>query len=53
MKKVFEFNASGGDITIGFGGKISNWAIKDYDDPVPPRIDEDTQFYYIEIPALL
>ncbi len=48
MKKVFEFNASGGDITIGFDGQISNWAIKDYDGSGPPRIDEDTQFYYID-----
>lgn len=48
MKKVFEFNASGGQITIGFDGQISNWAIKDYDGSVPPRIDKDTQFYYID-----
>lgn len=48
MKKIFEFNASGGNITIGFDGQISNWAIKDYDGSVPPRIDEDTQFYYID-----
>ena len=48
MKKVFEFNASGGNITIGFDGQISNWAIKDYDGSGPPRIDKDTQFYYID-----
>ncbi|MEA3471681.1 MAG: DUF6206 family protein [Thermodesulfobacteriota bacterium] len=48
MKKVFEFNASGGKITIGFDGQISNWAIKDYDGSGPPHIDEDTQFYYID-----
>ena len=48
MKKVFEFNASGGNITIGFDGQISNWAIKDYDGSAPPRIDEGTQFYYID-----
>ncbi|MCD6486251.1 MAG: hypothetical protein J7K35_02840 [Syntrophobacterales bacterium] len=48
MKKVFEFNASGGNITIGFDGQISNWAIKDYDGSGPPHIDEDTQFYYID-----
>jgi len=48
MKKVFEFNASGGNITIGFDGQISNWAIKDYDGSGPPRIDGNTQFYYID-----
>ncbi|MEA2013943.1 MAG: DUF6206 family protein, partial [Thermodesulfobacteriota bacterium] len=48
MKKVFEFNASGGNITIGFDGQISNWAIKDYDGSGLPRIDENTQFYFID-----
>jgi len=48
MKKVFEFNASGGNITIGFDGQISNWAIKDYDGSGPLHIDDNTQFYYID-----
>ena len=48
MKKVWRFNASGGGTTIGFDGQISNWAIKGYEGPGPPVIDETTELYYID-----
>jgi hypothetical protein len=48
MKKVWVFNSSGGEKTIGFDGQISNWAIKGYEGPEPPRIDEKTELYYID-----
>jgi len=48
MKKVWVFNTSGGEQTVGFDGQISNWAIKGYEGPEPPRIDETTELYYID-----
>jgi hypothetical protein len=48
MKKVWDFNTSGGVLNIGFDGQISNWAIKGYEGPEPPRIDETTELYYID-----
>ncbi len=48
LKKVWVFNSSGGERTIGFDGQISNWAIKGYEGPEPPRIDETTDLYYID-----
>jgi hypothetical protein len=48
MKKVWVFNSSEGAVTIGLDGQISNWAIKGYEGPEPPRIDENTRLCYID-----
>lgn len=48
MKKVWDFNASDGGVTIGFDGQISNWALKDYDGVSPPVIDGRTALCYID-----
>ncbi|TFG38544.1 MAG: hypothetical protein E4H39_00050 [Syntrophobacterales bacterium] len=48
MKKVWDYNGSGGAITIGFDGQISNWAIRGYEGSEPPRIDEETRLSYID-----
>jgi Family of unknown function (DUF6206) len=47
LKKVWEFNASGGPLELGIDGQISNWSIKDFD-PENPRLDEEVKLVYFD-----
>ena len=45
---VWRFNASGGPVTIGFDGQISNWALRGYGGGEPPAIGSGTELFYFD-----